>query len=114
MSIIEATTTAVSGLVIGGAGVVLGQIESIPPNASNWLNAGGGLVSLGFAVWYAWWVTTKTIPERDKVHAETVQALVQEFRQEAKEQRQLHTAAVDKIDVSMDRLSSVIERALSK
>lgn len=117
MSIVDATATAVTGMAVGFVGIVLGQlpsVESLPEATPNWLNACGGIVSLGFAVWYAWWVTTKTIPERDKVHAETIQSLVQEFRTEAKEQRQLHTAAVDKIDVSMDRLSSVIERALSK
>lgn len=114
MSILEATTTAVAGVTVGGIGVVLGQVDALPNNTPNWLNAAGGLTSLGFAVWYAWWVTTKTIPERDKIHAETINSIVKEFREESKEQRQLHTAAVDKIDVSMDRLSTVIERALQK
>lgn len=114
MTIAEATCTAVTGVLVGSVGVVLGQVETLPDNAPNWLNAAGGLTSLGFAVWYAWWVTTKTIPERDKIHAETVKVLVDEFRAESKEQRQLHTAAVDKIDVSMDRLSTVIERALQR
>jgi hypothetical protein len=113
MGISEATATAACGVGLGALGVVLGQ-AAIPESAPSWLNAGGGLVSLGFAVWYAWWVTTKTIPERDKVHAETITGLVKEFRDEAKEQRQIHSAAVDKIDSSMDRLSTVIERALQK
>lgn len=114
MGISEATATAVSGLAIGAAGVVLGQSHTLPESAPTWLNAGGGLVSLGFAVWYAWWVTTKTIPERDKVHAETIDGLVKEFRAEAKEQRQVHSQAVEKIDSSMDRLSTVIEKSLTK
>lgn len=111
MGISEATTTAVAGIALGGVGLVLGQSDdSLYPTTSNWLNAGGGLVSLGFAVWYAWWVTTKTIPERDKTHAETIAGLVKEFRDETKEQRQVHIAAVDKIDNSLDKLASVIER----
>lgn len=113
MGIGEATATAISGVAIGACGVVIGNVE-VPANAPNWLNAAGGLTSLGFAVWYAWFVTTKTIPERDKVHADTIQGLVKEFRDEAKEQRQVHTQAVEKIDSSMDRLSTVIEKALSK
>lgn len=113
MTIDGATMTAVTGVVLGGVGVLLGQVDQATAS-THWLNAGGGLVSLGFAVWYAWWVTTKTIPERDKVHSETIASLVKEFRDEAKEQRQQHTLAVEKIDSSMDRLSTVIERAISK
>lgn len=113
MGLGEATTTAVAGVVVGGIGVLLGQADSpVQDGIPNWLNAAGGLTSLGFAVWYAWFVTTKTIPERDRVHAETIGNLVQEFRLEAKEQRQLHTAAVDKIDSSMDRLAAAIERTM--
>lgn len=101
-----------AGILVGAAGVVLGQVDADQAGTtSNWLNAGGGIVSLGFAVWYAWWVTTKTIPERDKTHAETISGLVKEFRDETKEQRQLHVAAVEKIDNSLDRLANVIERA---
>lgn len=113
MGIGDATVTAASGVLLGGVGVVIGQID-VPAQTPNWLNAAGGLTSLGFAVWYAWFVTTKVMPERDKTHAETVSGLVKEFRDEAREQRQLHTATVDKIDVSMDRLTTTIERALQK
>jgi hypothetical protein len=106
MGIGEATVTAVLGVSLGGLGVVLGQTDA-PISTPNWLNALGGLTSLGFAVWYAWYVTTKTIPERDKVHAATISEIVTEFREESKEQRQAQVATVERLSVS-------IERAVSK
>ena len=114
MSVDGVTATAVAGVAVGAVGVVLGQTEAITSDTTHWLNAGGGLISLGFAVWYSWWVTTKTIPERDKIHADTISGLVQEFRAESKEQRQIHTTAIEKIDTSMDRLAATIERAITK
>ena len=55
-----------------------------------WMQIGGGVISLGFAVWYAWYVTTRTIPDMNARHGETIQNLVEEFRQEAREQREQH------------------------
>lgn len=95
MGLAEATTTAISGLALGAVGVVLGQVDA-PDNTPNWLNAAGGLTSLGFAVWYAWFVTTKTIPERDKVHAETIKTMTEEFRDEQKETRAAFKEAMSK------------------
>lgn len=51
------------------------------------LQVAAGVVSLGFAVWYAYHTTTKTIPEMIARHAETVSTLVKEFRDESREQR---------------------------
>ncbi len=59
-----------------------------------WMQIGGGVISLGFAVWYAWYVTTRTIPDMNARHAETIQKLVEEFRQEAREQREQHRADI--------------------
>ena len=68
-----------------------------------WAQVGGGAISLGFAVWYAWYTTTKTIPDMNIKHCETVKEitykhndvikeLVGEFRTEAKDQRQAEQA----------------------
>lgn len=105
MGIGEATTTAIAGVSLGAVGVVVGQVEV--PDAPNWLNTLGGLTSLGFAVWYAWYVTTRTIPERDKTHAETISGLVSEFREEQKETR----AANEK---TMERQATAFEKAVHK
>ncbi len=103
MTIIDATTVAVSGLSVGVSGIVLGQVDlpGLPPGAPSWLNATGGVISLCFTAWYAWHVTTHVIPD-----------MVKAFREEAKEQRALHAADMHKIGESMDRLSSMIERAI--
>jgi hypothetical protein len=103
MTIIEATAVAVTGLMVGGTGIVLGQVElpGLPPSTPSWLNATGGVISLCFTAWYAWYVTTHTIP-----------GMVKEFRDEVKEQRQAARADVNKIGESMDRLSCVIEKAI--
>lgn len=105
---------AVSGMAVGAASLLVGQSTPVAADTTSWLNVMGGLTSLTFAVWYAWYVTTKTIPERDKTHAETINHLVQEFRTETKEQRQVHVESVGKIESSMDRLSSVIERNIER
>jgi ABC-type nickel/cobalt efflux system permease component RcnA len=57
-----------------------------------------GVASLGFAVWFAYHTTTKTLPEKDAkheatvkaindTHTDTVRKLVDDFRAESKEQR---------------------------
>lgn len=75
--------------------VLFGQaIEQLP----SWAQLAGGIVSWGFAVWYAWYTTTKTIPEMNTKHNEiverltamnsaTAEKLVSEFRDEAREAR---------------------------
>lgn len=95
MTQVDATTTAISGLIAGGAGLLLGQ--SVVTDISSWINTAGGFTSLGFAVWYAWYTTTKTMPEKDAKHAETVAMLVKEFREETTEQRKLHEANIERM-----------------
>lgn len=62
---------------------LLAVAEDIP----GWAGVVGTLTGGGFAVWYAWHTTTRTIPEQIKTHAATVEKLVNEFRTETKEQR---------------------------
>jgi len=57
--------------------------------ANSWMQVVAGISSLGFAVWYAWYTTTRTIPEMNKQHSENMQAAIIQFREESKEQREL-------------------------
>ena len=57
------------------------------PAATSWAQIASTIASLGFAVWYAYHATTKTIPRMNDLHAATVKGLCDEFRNEAKEQR---------------------------
>lgn len=81
---------------------LIAQAESIAKNAENmpvWAQVAGGIGSFGFAVWYAYYTTKHTIPKLNRDHAETVRQitaehckttdkLVDEFREESKEQRE--------------------------
>ena len=113
------TVIAVSGVVTGAIGVLLGNADpSISTESASWLTIVGGLTSNGFAVWYAWYTTTKTIPEAQKAHAEamekkdalnaaamdkkdaihaaTIGNLVEEFRRDSIEQREFYKEHVKK------------------
>lgn len=71
------------------------SVETVPV----WAQLVGGFSSTGFAVWFAYYTTKHTIPRQQREHAETVRQitenhckttdkLVDEFREEAKEQRE--------------------------
>lgn len=113
------TVIAVSGVVGGAIGVLLGNADpAISQESTNWLTIIGGLTSTGFAVWYAWYTTTKTIPDAQKAHAEamekkdalnaaamdkkdaqhaaTISNLVEEFRRDSIEQRDFYKEYVKK------------------
>lgn len=80
---------------------LLAQAEAIAKSAESmpvWAQVAGGVSSFGFAVWYAYYTTKHTIPKLNRDHAETVRQitadhckttdkLVDEFREESKEQR---------------------------
>lgn len=82
MQLFQATEVAVSGLLLGAFELLFGQAipNEIQP-IGQWLDKAGGITSLGFAVWYAWYVTTKTIPEMSRRHAENVDNVVKEHRE---------------------------------
>jgi ABC-type nickel/cobalt efflux system permease component RcnA len=46
-----------------------------------------GFASLGFAVWYAWHTTTRSIPKMQEDHKQTVERIVEQFREESREMR---------------------------
>jgi hypothetical protein len=75
---------------------------------ANYISVGSALGSVGFAVWYGWYVTTRTIPKivedhqltSDKVssnHRAVVDKLVTEFREEQREERRCFTQTLDTI-----------------
>lgn len=43
----------------------------------------------GFAIWYAWYTTTRVIPEKETKHSTQVEKLIESFEGECKEQREL-------------------------
>jgi len=113
------TILAVCGIAVGSVGVLLGQSSTpvVSGIGNEYLNALGGLSSLGFAVWYAWYVTAYALPARDKIHAETIQNILKESREEAREQRNLFEARTIHLNVqadmhleAMNKLTIAVER----
>lgn len=66
--------------------------QSMVGSSDNWVAAASAATSVGFAIWYAYHTTTKTLPEMNAQHARTIETLVDAFRAEAKEQRDLYRA----------------------
>lgn len=100
MHLAEATITAVSGVAVTNAASVLGPIlaqQQLAPDLGSWGQVASTIVSTGFAVWYAWHVTTKTLPEKDKLHKEAIDAVVSEFREESHESRETFKQALSDI-----------------
>lgn len=108
---------AVAGMSLGGGVCILyflGYITylfaeaGVPSNISaDWIQYLGGMTSLGFAVWYAWYTTTVIIPNKDRQHAETISKIVDtnaeamnramsEFRAEVREQREAFSKRMDR------------------
>jgi hypothetical protein len=51
----------------------------------------------GFAVWYAWYMTTSRIPAIEKIHAEQLQESQKGFREQLRESEQRHEVNVSKM-----------------
>lgn len=74
---------------------LLAQIATDPvlpalPSAADWGPTITGYGSTGFAIWYAWYVTTKVIPD-----------LVKQFRDEMQLERDYNQKNVDKLWVEL-------------
>lgn len=63
-------------------------------DASPYLQIASGFASLGFAVWYAWYATTVTIPNIVAQNSTTISNMLTEFKAELKEQRQVEAARI--------------------
>lgn len=76
---------------------LLSQVSN-SSDVPQWFQVGSGVFGSGFALWYAWYSTTKIIPRMQKSHSDqlsqlhkqysdVINRLVTEFREDAKEQR---------------------------
>lgn len=63
-------------------------------DASPYLQIASGFASLGFAVWYAWYATTVTIPNIVAQNSTTIANMLAEFKTELKEQRQVEASRI--------------------
>lgn len=82
--------------VICGVGTVAGLVlantaSNVPPE---WV----AVANVGFAVFFGVWVLTRTMPQQDKRHQSTIQAMLKTFATEAKADRDVHAATVEKIE----------------
>lgn len=59
------------------------------PSASFW-NALGALSGSGFAIWFAYYTVTNTLPAQSKQFRETVEKIVSDFRAEVQDIRACH------------------------
>lgn len=103
MHLAEATSTAVIGVALSGVAPVIGPIlaqAGAVPDLGSWGQVASTIVSTGFAVWYAWHVTTKTLPEKDRLHQEAVKSIVDEFHRDAAEARDTFKQALTDIRTS--------------
>jgi len=119
MSLISSTIVAMTGIFTGGVGIVLGQSPTpvIPGTPNEYLNALGGLGSLGFAVWYAYYVTAHVMPARDKIHAESIRTILSEMKEETRDQRLLFEKRTEKMTEyanrgmdELNKLSTAVDR----
>lgn len=75
---------------------------------TDWLQISSGLASLGFAVWYAWWVTTRTIPEMQQRHDAVVRELVGEFRGDVQQMRMEFVTVAREGHEAIGKLSTAV------
>lgn len=88
--------------------------DDVAPKISDWIHTGGPIMSWGFAIWYAWYTTTKTIPDQNKQHAQTIQRLVDEFRNEAKEQRELERQRFQQMAEALTNITGAVHELTDK
>lgn len=69
------------------AAVPGGLLADVVPAVPN-LDGMASITSLGFAVWYGWYITTKTIPRIIDKHDEQIRHLTEAFREECREMRE--------------------------
>lgn len=104
--------------------------------APEWFQVGSGVFGSGFALWYAWYSTTKIIPRMQEDHAAQIQKLseshavqirqlsehyervidgiVNRFSIEMAEQRKIERERFNLHTSSMDRVASRFEDAADK
>ena len=71
--------------------------EATGINTDNLPSILSAIGSIGFAVWYGWYVTTKTIPKITDKHDERIATLVQDFREEKEADRLAFKEALERV-----------------
>jgi hypothetical protein len=97
---------------------IAGATEAVGPVTS--------VASIGFAVWFGWYVMTKTMPDKDKYHADVearqreanaaaINSMLEKFdaitkaqRDECREERQAFFRALDDHNTALDKLTESI------
>lgn len=64
--------------------------------------------SIGFAVWYAWWTTTHTIPHMSEKHDMLVRKLVDDFRLDIRDERKVFIDQLSIMNNSSERMCEAI------
>lgn len=72
------------------------------------------LTGSGFAVWYAWYMTTTQIPRINAEHRETVSSILSEFRAEQRETREVFQHSLAVIERDNERNAMAIDRLCNK
>ena len=89
MTITESTSVATAGLFSSGVIWMLAQaqpiVNALPEGTGT---AIAGLTGGSFCIWYSWYITTRVLPEKDRLHAETIKEIVSDFREEMKTHRE--------------------------
>lgn len=83
-------------------------------SVTQWFQMGSGVFGSGFAVWYAWYTTTKTLPTLNQQHNELVGKIVDDFRSESKEQRESEKERTKAIAASMSAISESVHELTDK
>lgn len=63
---------------------MLWLIADVVPAAdpSAWMPAISSVTSLGFAIWFSWYTTTKTIPDMQRDHRVEREGIIEEMKQQ--------------------------------
>lgn len=109
MNLLEATTTAATGVIAGGGLWLLAQADAVKdalPDGAGVVVA--GMTGGGFCIWYAYYVTKVLMPKKDDEHRTavkdivdrhnaTITEMVKEFSEEMRLRREENRQNIDRI-----------------
>lgn len=98
MTAAEATLTFFGGSLVAPV-TLLAQATGFP--MPDFMQVGGGVVSLGFVAWYAYYVTTKVIPDLVANFNREIQTERQFFAEQAAVYRDEHRTALREMSDSV-------------
>lgn len=84
-----------------------------PIDGDGWAQLISAIASLGFAVWYAYHTTTKTIPEMQRTHAETITNMQTVHGKTVDEITEKHSVLTDRL-LAEFRAETREQRAVSE